>query len=263
MNETGISLLHVELNDVSVKYNDAVILEDINLRVREGEILSIVGPNGGGKSTLLRTIMGFIRPSRGTVLVLGNRPEYAHRNGLIGYLPQNFTHEPGFPVKVYDVVAMSRYARKTFLEKLNAADLDAIKTALARVGMEGLVNEPFGTLSGGQKQRVLIARALAMKPKILILDEPSTGLDAVAQDNFYELLTRLRDEDRISILIVSHDIGSVSSVVDRIACLKRKIHFHGRPDECIPSPVLEQVFGKNVYFLRHDPDCETCRKEKC
>jgi len=238
------------------------VLEDIALRVGEKEILSIVGPNGSGQSTRLRVIMGFIRPSRGTVSIFGYAPRSAYGRGLIGYLPQNPVYESRYPLRVFDIVAMSRYARKKLIEKLDTVDLDLIRESLGLVDMADFETHPFGTLSGGQKQRVLIARALAVKPRILILDEPSTGLDAVAQDSFYGLLKKLRDENGLTILLVSHDIGSVSAIVDRIACLKQKIHFHGKPEECIPSPILETVFGKNVYFLRHDPDCETCRRGK-
>jgi zinc transport system ATP-binding protein len=155
---------------------------------------------------------------------------------------------------------MSRYGRKRGLEWLDECDHEIIEAALDRIGMLDHKNDHFGSLSGGQRQRVLIARALALKPKILILDEPSTGLDVVAQDRFYKILQTIRDEESMTILVVSHDIGAVSSVVDHIACLNRKIHFHGKPHDRSPLDALDKVFGKHVHFLMHDETCETCEK---
>ena len=252
----------VWMEDVWVSYDTTVVLENINLNIQEQEIVSIVGPNGGGKTTLLSTILGFKQPFRGGVRVLGEAPVKVQRSGLIGYLPQRSIHDHRFPVSVFDVVAMSRYARKGMWQRLNAEDRGRIEDALAKVGMAEYADHHFGSLSGGQQQRVVIARALARQPKILILDEPSTGLDAVAQDTFYHLLQTIRDAEGLTIIMVSHDIGTVSSVVDQIACLNKKIHFHGRPTDCIPSEALEKVFGKNIQFLVHDEHCETCEKRR-
>ncbi len=250
----------VLMKDVLVRYDGNTVLEDISLSVARGEIMSIVGPNGSGKSTLLKCIMGLKKPARGEVTVFGVPAARVHKSGLIGYLPQDVTYDHSFPVRVFDVVAMARYAGKKFFERLDEKDHAIIRSCLELVEMKDLKNSYFGNLSGGQKQRVLIARALAVKPKLLLLDEPSTGLDAVAQDSFYQLLKRLRDEESLTIIMVSHDIGTVSAVVDKLACIKQKIHFHGSPRECVPSDALARVFGKDVYFVNHDVDCETCRR---
>jgi zinc transport system ATP-binding protein len=252
----------VTLRDVWVRYNSRVVLEDINFSIEQKEILSIVGPNGSGKSTLLKTIMGFKDPFRGEISVMGKPPHKIMKTGNIGYLPQDAHLDSHFPIKVFDVVAMSRYASKFLLERLNEKDEEIIDESLKKVEMLDFKDHHFGSLSGGQKQRVLIARSLARKPKILMLDEPATGLDTVAQDSFYHLLERLRDSENLTIIMVSHDIGSVSQIVDKIACLNRKIHFHGKPGDCIPSHALEKVFGKNVNFLLHDKKCETCERRK-
>lgn len=247
----------ISLRDVWVHYDGTVILEDVSLDVAEGEILSIVGPNGSGKSTLLRTILGFKKPTRGTVTVLGGPPRKAPP-GAIGYLPQKSAVDHTMPVSVFDVVAMVRYAGKGLMERLNDDDRSRIAASLEKVEMAHLTNRHFGSLSGGQKQRVLIARALAVGPRILLLDEPSTGLDVVAQDNFYQMLLSLRASLNLAIVMVSHDIGAVSSIVDRLACLKTKIHFHGSPGECLSDENLSDAFGKNVYFVRHDTNCHGC-----
>jgi len=247
----------ISLQNVWVRYNESVILEDISLSVREGEILSIVGPNGSGKSTLLRTIMGFKEPYRGTVTVMGKAPRKAPR-GSIGYLPQKSAVDYTMPVSAFDVVAMARYAGKGVFERLNDEDRARIEEVLKLVEMADKMDRHFGSLSEGQKQRVLIARALAVGPKILLLDEPSTGLDALAQDNFYQMLLSLRTSLNLAIVMVSHDIGAVSSIVDRLACLKTRLHFHGTPGECLSNETLSSVFGKNVYYVRHDKNCDGC-----
>ncbi len=248
----------ISLDHVWVSYRQNVALEDITLKVHENEIVSIVGPNGAGKSTLIHVILGFVKVKRGEVLVFGKPPADKSHRGMIGYLPQENQYDSLFPVNVFDVVAMARHARKKWSEKLNERDILCIQESLGKVGMGGQEKEYFGGLSSGQKQRVLIARALTLDPRILILDEPSTGLDAVAQDNFYKLLQKLRDENSLTILMVSHDIGTVSSFTDCIACLNRRLHFHGKPGDCIPSEALVKVFGSNVQFLLHDHHCETC-----
>jgi zinc transport system ATP-binding protein len=251
------------IQNLWVRYDSTVVLEDINLDICEREIISIVGPNGSGKTTLIKTIMGFKKPFRGKVSLFGNAPSRILNTGSIGYLPQNEVFDAKFPIRVLDVVAMSCYAKKRFIERLTKKDVIRIHEVLQKVEMEDSAHHHFGTLSSGQKQRVLIARALAINPKILILDEPATGLDAVAQDSFYHLLANLRDTEGFTIVMVSHDIGSVSLIVDRIACLNRKMHFHGTPSKCIESKkILEKVFGKNVQFLFHDQSCETCKKRK-
>jgi len=247
-------------HDVWVSFGQNTVLEAVSLKIYHKQIVSIVGPNGAGKTTLLYVLLGFIRPSKGYVEILGENPRRVRRLGRIGYLPQTSEFDVTFPVSVLDVVAMGVYAGKRLFETLTRQDKQTIRAALVKVGADDLADEYFGNLSGGQKQRVLIARALALDPQLLILDEPSTGLDAVAQDSFYQLLCDLR-EDGMTILMVSHDVGAVSSFVDRIACMNRRIHFHGKPEECIPSDALEKVFGKHVHFLLHDKSCESCESD--
>jgi zinc transport system ATP-binding protein len=244
----------ISLNNIWVRYNGSVVLEDVNLTVNEREILSIVGPNGSGKSTLLKTIMGFKEPYHGSVEVLGSTPRKA-RSGSIGYLPQKSNVDFSMPVSVFDVVAMARYAGKGMFERLNDDDITRIEKALQSVEMASHKHHHFGSLSEGQKQRVLIARAIAVNPKILLLDEPSTGLDAIAQDNFYQMLLSLRESMGLSIVMVSHDIGAVSKIVDRLACLKTKLHFHGTITDCFANESLKSVFGNNVYYVNHNKNC--------
>lgn len=250
----------ISLQNVWARYDGSVVLEDVSLSVNKREIVSIVGPNGSGKSTLLKTIMGFKQPFRGTVRVMGLPPRKVP-SGTIGYLPQKNSLDYTMPVSVFDVVAMSRYAGCRVLEKLSAEDRMRIDRALESAEMSDHRLRHFGSLSEGQKQRVLIARALALQPKILLLDEPSTGLDALAQDNFYQMIRTLKDTMDLAILMVSHDIGAVSNIVDRLACLKNKIHFHGKPMDCFSNDSLSSVFGKNVVYVAHDKSCDGCEDE--
>lgn len=252
----------IDLKDVWIKYDGPPVLQKIHLTVQPEEIISIVGPNGSGKTTLIQSLVGIVKPWRGEVRIFDVSPEKAVQGGWIGYLPQISETDYQFPAHVFDVVAMSRYARKGVFSRLDASDKKIIRDVLEKVEMTGHEKIPFGNLSGGQKQRVLIARALALNPKILILDEPSTGLDAVAQDKFYHMLRDLKTEQSLTILMVSHDIGSVSNVVDTLACLNREIHFHGSPKECVPGDALKAVFGENVQFVMHDERCRTCEKNK-
>lgn len=252
--------LAVKMKDVWVQFGNQTILEGIDLEVEAPKILTIVGPNGSGKSTLLKTLLGQITPVKGQILLFGQPVAAIIKKGWIGYLPQHVNNTQTFPILTKDIVALSRYAQKKPFSFLNKSDHSIIDKALEQVEMQGHRNMPFSQLSGGQKQRVLIARALALQPKLLILDEPSTGLDAVAQESFYALLKKLKEDNRMTILMVSHDIGAVSGFVDQIACLNRKIHFHGDSQSCIPPEALQRVFGKNIHFVLHDDHCKTCKK---
>lgn len=245
----------IEIKDLSVVIEDKVILENINLKIEKGEFVAIVGPNGGGKTTLIRTILGFIKPSSGYVYVDGMTPQQYIKTGKLGYLPQKANYERDFPVSAIDVVMFGLINHKiSKKEKLKTA-----RDYLEYTGMTGFENHPFGKLSGGQQQRVMIARALVNQPEILILDEPSTGIDVVAQENFYEFLKKINQEKRITIIMVSHDIGVVANYVHKVAGLNKRLHFFGRPKEFFQSKALENIYGTDVNLLIHSPECITCQ----
>lgn len=249
----------VALEDVWVSFGGQWVLKSINLSCAQGEILGIVGPNGGGKSTLLKVILGLVVPDRGTVRLFGKKP--ATRGRLdVGYLPQISNAIRSFPVTVLDVVLMGLYNRLGFFHRPVKAHKKAAMELLAQVNMADHAHRPFGVLSGGQQQRVNIARALASRPKLLILDEPSTGVDSVAQEDFYELLANFRDNEKISVIMVSHDIGVITSHADRVACLNREIHYHGEPESCFSPEIRRKLFGKDLQVIIHDARCSTCSK---
>lgn len=248
-----------ELSDVWVGYDGKWVLKSIFLDCRAGEILGIVGPNGAGKSTLLKVILGLIRPDRGSVALFGKKPGKEARLET-GYLPQISHAERAFPVTALDVVLMGLYNRTGLFRRPGREEKKTAMEMLAHVNMAGHAGQPFGSLSGGQQQRIHIARALASKPGLLLLDEPSTGVDSVAQEDFYLLLAKLRDEKGLSVIMVSHDIGVITSHADRVACLNTEVHYHGDPELCLSPEVMEKVFGKDLKIMVHDSRCATCSK---
>mgnify|MGYP001191736935 FL=1 len=248
---------YVDLEDIWVAYDHKWVLQSVYFSCGAGEIVGIVGPNGGGKSTLLKVILGLVRPDRGTVRLFGEKPG---KRGLqeVGYLPQISQAERFFPVSALDVVLMGLYSRIGFFRRPDQKDRETAMEVLNRVGMADHAGRPFGALSGGQQQRVHIARALAPHPRLLVLDEPATGVDSVAQEDFYRLLAELRDAEGLSVLMVSHDIGVITAHADRIACLNVEIHYHGEAQACMIPENIARVFGRDLKVMVHDSRCATC-----
>ena len=242
----------LELKNVWFNYEQEPVLENINFDVEEGTLVAILGPNGAGKTTLLKIILGLLRPQRGTVILFGKPSwELGKERRLIGYVPQNLSPNRRMPIKVRSVVLMGRY--RGILRSFTGEDLKAVSDALTTVEMDHLENRLFNTLSGGQRQRVLIARALASRPRLLILDEPETGLDPSFHEGFFRMLEKIREKYGTTILIVTHDVMAVSQVVNKIACVNRKLVAHGRPEEVLSSASLECLYGKGAAFFGHGP----------
>ncbi len=233
-----------EIVDVSLHLGGRPVLEQVSLRIEAGDYLAILGPNGGGKTTLLRLLLGLLQPDRGRVRVLGVAPRQAR--GRVGYVPQHVRFDLDFPIRVLDVVLMGRLGARR-LGRLQAEDREAARAALARVEMEGLHDRPIGSLSGGQLQRVLIARALAQQPKLLLLDEPTASLDERIGRSVWELFEELSEE--MAVVVVSHDIGAISRYVRSVACLNR--HLHAHPSKELTPEILEATYGCPVDLLAH------------
>ncbi len=223
----------VKLEDVWVHCDGVPVLEGINLSIEQHDFLGIIGPNGGGKTTLLRAILGLVKPSRGRITVLGETPPGGRR--LIGYVAQHNLFDGDFPISVWDVVLMGRYGRAGLFRRYSEADKRVARNVLETVGMLDFKNRQIGKLSGGEQQRVFIARALAAEPKLLLLDEPTASVDTAMQTEFYQLLERLKQW--MAIVMVSHDISAVSIYVDKIACLNRRLFYHGSK-EISPEELL-------------------------
>ena len=241
----------IELHNVSVGYKDLIVLEDISINISQGSFLAVVGPNGGGKTTLIKTILGLIKPGSGTVKVFGkSASDLGEKRKKIGYVPQILSIDANFPIRSRDVVLMGRYGRIGMLKNPTSKDKEIAKETMDKIGILELADKPIGNLSGGQRQRVFLARALANEPEILFLDEPTTGIDAPSMGGLYELLRKLHNEG-ITIVVVSHDIGVVASYVDTIACLNKHLIAHGRPAEVTNSENLEKMYGCDAMLLFH------------
>jgi len=237
----------VGLKDIWVKYDDVSVLESIALSVFQHDFLGIIGPNGGGKSTLLKVILGLVKPFRGSVSVFGQPPEQSRSQ--IGYVAQHYAFDRDFPVSVWEVVMMGRYGKTGLFRRYSRNDWAAVEKTLIRVGMLNYRNEQIGRLSGGQQQRVFIARALVTEPKLLLLDEPTASIDPAMQTQFYEMLQDLKQS--LAIVMVSHDVGAVSVYVDKIACLNRQLFYHGSKE--ITPEVLEATYQCPVQLIAHGP----------
>ena len=235
----------VRIQDIWVYYDGISVLEGISLSVDRGDFLGIIGPNGGGKTTLLKVILGLITPSRGKVSVLNKSPK-SSRN-LIGYVPQYNLFDRDFPVNARDTVLMGCNGTRGLIKRYSQDDKEHTQQALETVGMLSYQNHQLGKLSGGEQQRVFIARALVSRPSLLLLDEPTANIDSAMQTDFYELLESLKRD--VTIIMVSHDISAVSIYVDKIACLNRELYYHGSKE--IGPEVLEATYKCPVQMIAH------------
>ena len=235
----------ISFKDVDFYYNSDPILKDVNLEIHPGEFVSIIGPNGGGKTSLLLLALGMLRPNRGTVQVFGRAPE--RERSRLGYVPQFTRFDPLFPVTVYDVVQMGRLGR-FWTGPYSKEDREAALAALEQVGLGELRRRSFAELSGGQRQRVLIARALATEPEILLLDEPTANVDRLATDKLYELLVDLNQ--RLTVVLVSHDLGIVSRFVSSVVCVNKTVLTH--PVSELTGEMIRDLYGGEIALVRHD-----------
>lgn len=235
----------IDIRNVSVYYGSIPALKDVNLKVDRGDFLGIIGPNGGGKSTLLKVLLGLIKPDSGDVRIFGEKPPKARKH--IGYVPQKSAYRPDFPANVREVVLMGRLGKHRILKNYTREDLEAVDNALRKVKMLDFKDRQISELSGGQRQRVFIARALVSEPEILLLDEPVAGIDAMMQKEFYEILAGLKS--KITIIMVSHDLSAVSTYVDKIACLNQTLFFHDSKE--ISESDLKQAYHCPVELIAH------------
>lgn len=230
-------------------HNHTPALEDINLRVSQGDITGIIGPNGSGKSTLFKVVLGLLRPWRGEVLVFG-QPSRSQRT-LVGYMPQMELVDWDFPVSVSDVALMGRYGRLGILRWPTRSDRRESEEALDRVGLSHLRHRLIGELSGGERRRVLLARALAQQPKLLLLDEPLSGLDATAQHQLLDIIREVQAEG-VTVVLSTHDLSCVSGACHMAACLNCHLVAYGTPGEVLTESVLSETFGTHLLMVHLD-----------
>lgn len=237
----------IELEDVSVKYSDSFVLKDVSVEIDHGEFLGIIGPNGGGKTTLLKVLLGLLEPDHGKIRIFGKGPKKV--DNAMGYVPQYSNFDAQFPIDVWNVVLMGRVGKLGWKPFFSSKDKKMARKALKMVDMEAYKDRQISKLSGGQQQRVLIARALATEPNILLLDEPTASVDEKIRENIYDLLKELNEEEGKTIILVSHDIGVISSYVKKVACLNKYFIYHGS-DELTPD-MIEASYECPVDIVAH------------
>ena len=235
----------IEYQDVSFSYGQVTVLQDINLTIGAEEFFALIGPNAGGKSTLLKLLLGVYTPDRGRITVFGHPPSAMRTR--IGYVPQFPTYRRDFPINVGDVVLMGRLGITSRYGAYSRRDRDGAGAALAALELDDIAGKQVATLSGGQIQRMLIARALACEPEILILDEPTANIDIKAEEDIFALLKKYNE--RMTIIVVSHDIGFISGYVDRVGCLNRTLVCHNTED--ISGKTIEELYGGPVKMIDH------------
>lgn len=246
---------YIELNNVSFSYDHTTVLENLSFTVRKGEYLGIIGPNGGGKTTLIKIILGLLQPTSGTISLFGKDRHDFKEKYRIGYVPQRITQaEKSFPATVFEVVRTGRIARLGFFERFTKDDTEAVERAMEISGIARYRDTLIGNLSGGERQRVFIARALASEPDVLILDEPTVGVDIGAQKTFYDFLSSLNKDHNITIIFISHDIDAVSQETKTVLCLNHNLVCHGLPQDLLNEHILERLYGKHSQRVPHNKD---------
>jgi zinc transport system ATP-binding protein len=235
----------IEIKNVSFTYEGAEVLKDVNLALEQGEFLGIIGPNGGGKTTLLKLMLGLLKPDEGEILILG-QPAHDARH-RVGYVPQNMDFSRDFPISVMDVALMGRLSKSRIGKRYTEKDREKVKEALKKVGMEEYAQRLIGTLSGGQRQRVFIARALVTDPEILFLDEPTASVDTEFQTDLYDFLKKLNKD--ATIVVITHDIGVVSSYMKSLACVNKHFIFHEGGK--ITQEMLDMAYQCPVDLIAH------------
>lgn len=248
----------LELTDVSVRYDGALALEEVRLRIERGDQVAVVGPNGAGKSTLFNVITGILRPAQGSVRIYGSGPR---GHICVGYVPQRNRIDWRFPVSVRDVVMMGRVGRIGLLRRPSRTDWAAVEAALAQVGMAAFAKRQIGELSGGQQQRVFLARALAQEAELLLLDEPLSGLDTPSQEAILAILNDLR-RDGITLLVATHDLNQAAAQFNRMLLLNRRVIAYGAPGEVLTPENLRRAYGGQLHII-HTANGDVAVTDSC
>lgn len=241
-----------EVKELSFSVRGQKILSDISFEIFNSEYIAIIGPNGGGKTTLIRMLLGLDKPTTGTIKLFGKKIKEFKEWYKIGYVPQRASLvDTSFPATVLDIVNMGRTSQRKIFSSMTKEDRDAVQDAMRKMDICDLKNKMVGTLSGGQRQRVMIARALASLPEILILDEPNTGVDVRSQKNFYELLGRLNREEGITIVFITHDIGVIADDIGRLFTINQKAIICNDPKKAMSCEDMSRLYGIDAHLIHN------------
>lgn len=250
MNEPIISM-----KNVSYAYEKKIVLNAINFELPKGAFMGLVGPNGGGKTTLIKLVLGLLKPTQGTITLFNEPIEKFKERNKIGFVSQKAnSFNKGFPATVFEVVSTGLTAKIGYFKFLNKSHKEKILSTIEKVGLLEYAYENIGNLSGGQQQRVFIARALVSNPELLILDEPTVGVDTNNVKRFYELLHDLHENNEITLLLVTHDTGTMTEHATDIVCLNKTLHFHGKPEDytSLTENDLSNFYGHPVNIVSHN-----------
>ena len=245
----------IKLDHISHSYGDKPVLQDVNLEINQGTFMGLVGPNGGGKTTLIKIILGLTKPTAGNVYLLDQPISKFHDWNRIGFVSQKAnTFNKGFPATVFEVVAMGLTAKIGYLKFMRKKHKQKVLEAIDMVDMREYAYKNIGELSGGQQQRIFIARALVSEPSLLILDEPTVGIDYKNVERFYELLHELNTNQNLTLLLVTHDTGVMTEYATNVVCLNKTLHFHGNIKEYsqLSTEDLSEIYGHPVQVIVHD-----------
>ncbi len=246
----------ITAEDITVRYNFIDVLSHLSFTVKRSDYIGLVGPNGSGKSTLIRTILGFLKPASGHIKVFGHNPIELPNWDKIGYLPQKMSSfNPNFPTAVEEIVALGLLSKKRFPKRITRQDNISINMAMELLNITDLRKRLFGSLSRGQQQRVLAARTIVNEPELLILDEPTTAFDPEIRESFFSLMQEFNRNKGVTIILVTHDIGSIGKYAFKLFYLDKKIIFYGNFDEFCRSEKMSQYFGtssQHIICHKHD-----------
>jgi zinc transport system ATP-binding protein len=253
----------LEVFDLQVDRSNAVVIEHASFTINQGDYVGVVGPNGGGKTTLILALLNILPKTKGTIRLFGQDIESFSKWEKVAYVPQHaINFDPHFPLSVRETVALGRVNRSNLGRTLKQEDWKAVDEALEFMGISDVANKRIGQLSGGQKQRVFVAKAMVRKPEIILLDEPIVGVDAETQEKFYKKLSDLNVEKGITILLVTHDLTAVFCRMSKVMCINRLVNVSEITADLEPEDVLRQAYGEHFHFVFHQHACRRVFKDE-